>query len=1062
MVGLDWSTWERRFWELKERSIPYDETAYTLLLHGYVLSHRHQSENAYLVLDEMKKAETHPALVRLNERMLNSVFELQELGLRPEAALWQNVVRLCFHCSVRFQKKRRKRLKQELKELEPDDALALDEDNIRHWLRGHDRLTLPEGGLGRFRPIPGPELQHLSPWEEQKLLSNWVERPLSWIAGVFVASVGRSHRCPESWRMKLLGCVSELSKDLLESLCLFDILTPKFLAQIRRYEQLPSWCRESLRSFLAPGVPKLSLAIIEEEDGPIDPQPQDEVIYVAQSLADVIQLQREFLQLKSFEVHWLAADLTNASLAAGLLLYKGADHGDEDAISRLELEPEEICAFAEKRLKDVKRVFGEETLSCEAAEVLRLKALALEIRDKDDGSAVFIFLDGLELRIRDFEEGCFKLSQVERRLERCLDDVESQLELEAVQEAGLVDEVLAARLVEQRRVIKLQQEELDQLHFEHQVLAEEASRLREEVAALEPEEMSEEEEFAVGFSTSEVEAGGDTRPTSPPMRSPGRSEELQGRRASGRSHSGSARRQGVSSSSDKNRSNRMAGTRLRSLLIVAALVLGVTKLTSFRGAFSAPPRNPNSRGLTGRGAQPAKGAVIEVEPKAEAETKPVVESTALNKTEEVAQKEKRERVVAKTAETKKRVEEKKKRLQSQAESSTESAQSEEPLIDFKGLAAQSIKMSEEAQKEAKSKNNELEVFAAEAKETFFGLAAVGLEAISGVPPLILASAGAATLVLILLLGSAKPGNVESRPSPVTSAPTIVSVKPPVVPAASVVETPTQEVKPSLPPAVAPKSTPSPLGRSLANSAANVLRSIADGLPVAEQAAEDGVPVVESAFQWASSLNSNNAEQKVENDLLPVVGKAAEGAIRLGLQVGSGGLDLIGKTLPAAEEALGKAVDTGLPLAQSALHDAASNARRVAAEGISFGDSNPYLQGVASNMPLILNATAGALDATADMAPTVKSAVGYVANAATPVAQAVLSTASDLARDASNIPSSTVEGGATKLLEAAKAAPSLADSARQALSAAVAKVPTTQATSVASAASVASVASASDL
>lgn len=496
----------------------------------------------------------------------------------------------------------------------------------------------------------------------------------------------------------------------------------------------------------------------------------------------------------------------------------------------------------------------------------------------------------------------------------------------------------------------------------------------------------------------------------------------------------------------------MAGTRLRSLLIVAALVLGVTKLTSFRGAFSAPPRNPNSRGLTGRGAQPAKGAVIEVEPKAEAETKPVVESTALNKTEEVAQKEKRERVVAKTAETKKRVEEKKKRLQSQAaESSTESAQSEEPLIDFKGLAAQSIKMSEEAQKEAKSKNNELEVFAAEAKETFFGLAAVGLEAISGVPPLILASAGAATLVLILLLGSAKPGNVESRPSPVTSAPTVVSVKPPVVPAPSVVETPqTQEVKPSLPPAVAAKSTPSPLGRSLANSAANVLRSIADGLPVAEQAAEDGVPVVESAFQWASSLNSNNAEQKVENDLLPVVGKAAEGAIRLGLQVGSGGLDLIGKTLPAAEEALGKAVDTGLPLAQSALHDAASNARRVAAEGISFGDSNPYLQGVASNMPLILNATAGALDATADMAPTVKSAVGYVANAFTPVAQAVLSTASDLARDASNIPSSTVEGGATKLLEAAKAAPSLADSARQALSAAVAKVPTTQATSVASA------------
>eukprot|EP00438_Fugacium_kawagutii_P034335 Skav216690 [mRNA] locus=scaffold91:202503:203222:+ [translate_table: standard] len=151
---------------------------------------------------------------------------------------------------------------------------------------------------------------------------------------------------------------------------------------------------------------------------------------------------------------------------------------------------------------------------------------------------VFVFLDGLELRIRDFEEGCFKLSQVERRLERCLDDVESQLELEAVQQAGLVDEVLAARLVEQRRVIKLQQEELDQLHFEHQVLSEEASRLREEVAAIEPgsEDSEEEEDFEVGFGAREAS---EPPGAASPVRSPDRD---QGRRASGRSHSGSARR----------------------------------------------------------------------------------------------------------------------------------------------------------------------------------------------------------------------------------------------------------------------------------------------------------------------------------------------------------------------------------------------------------------------------------------------------------------------------------------------------------------------------------------
>lgn len=45
---------------------------------------------------------------------------------------------------------------EELEALEPDDALALDEENIRHWLSGHDRVALPPGGLERFRAIPGP------------------------------------------------------------------------------------------------------------------------------------------------------------------------------------------------------------------------------------------------------------------------------------------------------------------------------------------------------------------------------------------------------------------------------------------------------------------------------------------------------------------------------------------------------------------------------------------------------------------------------------------------------------------------------------------------------------------------------------------------------------------------------------------------------------------------------------------------------------------------------------------------------------------------------------------
>lgn len=489
----------------------------------------------------------------------------------------------------------------------------------------------------------------------------------------------------------------------------------------------------------------------------------------------------------------------------------------------------------------------------------------------------------------------------------------------------------------------------------------------------------------------------------------------------------------------------MAATSWRSLFVIAALV-AVTKVTTstWRDAFSAPPRN-----LVGRGAQTAKGPVMEVEIEAvPAAQDPVLKPSGLNKTNDIAdvarkeEREKRERVVAKTAETKKRVEEKKKRLQAETKSE---GQSEQPLIDWKGLATQSKKMAKDARNEAASTKDEVESFTAEAKETFFQLAAVGLEAASGVPPLILAvSAGFLTLVLILSLGNSKPAtvNTPSRATP----PTIVTVKspPPVVPSVpEIAQAPEAKLAneppaPPAPPAPVLKSTPSPWARGFANSAANTLRSIADGLPGAEQAVEDELPVVQSAFQWASGLNSDNATQKVESDVLPAVGKAAEGAIRLGLQVGASGLELVGQNLPAANEALGKVVDAGMPYAQSALHDAAANARRLAAEGISLGDaSNPYLQGAASSVPEILKATAGALDATADMAPAVKSAVGYAANAATPVAQALLSAASDLARDTSEIPASTVEGGVANVIETAKTvAPDVANSAKQALSAAI--------------------------
>eukprot|EP00397_Hematodinium_sp_SG-2012_P065698 GEMP01096243.1.p1 GENE.GEMP01096243.1~~GEMP01096243.1.p1 ORF type:complete len:170 (+),score=28.44 GEMP01096243.1:249-758(+) len=136
----------------QEHGIPYDEVTYTFLIHGYILSHRHRSENAYLVLEEMRQARIHPAFIRLNERLVNSYFELLELKCRPTASAWQNLCRLCWQAAKRYQKKRIKNLKKELEALPANDVL---------------RLT-PEDIQARYRLMAEPEPQEQIPAGEDE------------------------------------------------------------------------------------------------------------------------------------------------------------------------------------------------------------------------------------------------------------------------------------------------------------------------------------------------------------------------------------------------------------------------------------------------------------------------------------------------------------------------------------------------------------------------------------------------------------------------------------------------------------------------------------------------------------------------------------------------------------------------------------------------------------------------------------------------------------------------------------------------------------------------------
>lgn len=112
--------------------------------------------------------------------------------------------------------------------------------------------------------------------------------------------------------------------------------------------------------------------------------------------------------------------------------------------------------------------------------LMLLRAQQATPPDLDLDAQIFLLRDGLDLRVREYEEECRRLDMVELRLRRCIDEAEAALELDAVEASGLMDPRLRERLVEQRRVIRLQQDELDQMRFERDVLGDDAIRLREE------------------------------------------------------------------------------------------------------------------------------------------------------------------------------------------------------------------------------------------------------------------------------------------------------------------------------------------------------------------------------------------------------------------------------------------------------------------------------------------------------------------------------------------------------------------------------------------------------
>ncbi|SBT32106.1 conserved Plasmodium protein, unknown function [Plasmodium ovale wallikeri] len=113
----------------------YDEVIYSILTHSYILNHKKKNENAYFVIEEMKRSYMHPTIIKINERMINSFLELEMIFCEPSKSLWVNICRFIWETSIKLNRQRKRRLKEKLYLLPPNDVLKLTKADLKMILR---------------------------------------------------------------------------------------------------------------------------------------------------------------------------------------------------------------------------------------------------------------------------------------------------------------------------------------------------------------------------------------------------------------------------------------------------------------------------------------------------------------------------------------------------------------------------------------------------------------------------------------------------------------------------------------------------------------------------------------------------------------------------------------------------------------------------------------------------------------------------------------------------------------------------------------------------------------
>ncbi|GAW81492.1 hypothetical protein, conserved [Plasmodium gonderi] len=99
---------EKLYEELKMYHLK-DEVSYSILLHGkLIISKGDKIKDCFQLIDEMKLKKVHHSLIRFNERLLYSYYELSKLNARPSTKQWVKILRTVWFTSALIKARRQK------------------------------------------------------------------------------------------------------------------------------------------------------------------------------------------------------------------------------------------------------------------------------------------------------------------------------------------------------------------------------------------------------------------------------------------------------------------------------------------------------------------------------------------------------------------------------------------------------------------------------------------------------------------------------------------------------------------------------------------------------------------------------------------------------------------------------------------------------------------------------------------------------------------------------------------------------------------------------------------